>query len=148
MHKEHMSSLAHHSNVEKHSDQAMGFPHDKTTHHFRILPGGGAIEITANDASDKTDMSAIRGHLSQTADLFSKGEFSAPMFIHSGIPPGVTTMKLLKEKIRYRYEEVSSGGRVSIESDDRLAVAAIHDFIRFQISEHQTGDPLTLPGAK
>jgi hypothetical protein len=37
---------------------------------------------------------------------------------------------------------------VSIESDDRVAVAAIHDFLRFQISEHQTGDPLTLPGTE
>ena len=148
MHKEHMSSLAHHRDVEKHGDQAMGFPHDKTTHHFRILPDGGVIEITANDASDKSNAAAIRGHLSQISDLFSKGDFSTPVFIHDGIPPGVTTMKLLKEKIRYHYEELSSGARVSIESDDRLAVAAIHDFLRFQISEHQTGDPLTLPGAE
>jgi hypothetical protein len=148
MHKEHMSSLAHHKDVEKHGDQAMGFPHDKTSHHFRILPGGGAIEITANDASDKANTAAIRGHLSQISDLFLKGDFAAPMFIHDGIPPGVTTMKLLKEKIRYRYEEVSSGARVSIESDDPLAVAAIHDFLRFQISEHQTGDPVTIPGAE
>jgi hypothetical protein len=34
-------------------------------------------------------------------------------------------MKLLKEKTRYLDEEVSSGGRVSIESDDQLAVAAM-----------------------
>ena len=146
MHKEHMSSAAHHKDVEKHGDQAMGFPHDKTTHHFRILSSGGAIEITANDASDQTDTAAIRGHLSQIPDLFSKGDFSKPMFIHDGIPPGVTTMKLLRGKIRYHYEEISSGGRVSIESDDQLAVAAIQDFLRFQISEHQTGDELTPSG--
>lgn len=145
MHKEHMSSSAHHQDVEKHGDQAMGFPHDETTHHFRILSRGGAIEITANGASDQTNTAAIRGHLSQISDLFSKGDFSKPMFIHDGIPPGVTTMKLLKDKIRYHYEEISSGARVSIESDDQLAVAAIHDFLRFQIAEHQTGDPLTPP---
>lgn len=27
-----------------------GFPHDQTTHHFRLLPDGGAIEVTVNDA--------------------------------------------------------------------------------------------------
>ncbi len=48
-HKEHMQqALQHQSNVEKHGDQAMGFPHDKTTHRFRLYPDGGAIEVTVN----------------------------------------------------------------------------------------------------
>jgi hypothetical protein len=42
----------HQADVEKHGDMAMGFPHDQTTHHFRLLPDGGAIEITVNDAKD------------------------------------------------------------------------------------------------
>src|SRR5512137_269646 len=33
-------------------DRAMGFSHDKTTHHFVLLPDGGAIELTANDGRD------------------------------------------------------------------------------------------------
>jgi hypothetical protein len=49
-------------------------------------------------------------------------------------------MQLLKTKIRYHYEETPSGARVRIESEDPVALAAIHDFLRFQISEHQTGD--------
>jgi hypothetical protein len=28
--------------VQSHGDQAMGFPRDKTTHHFRILSDGGS----------------------------------------------------------------------------------------------------------
>jgi len=46
---------AHHADVNKHGDLAMGFPHDKTTHHFRLRSDGGAIEITANDSNDKTN---------------------------------------------------------------------------------------------
>lgn len=56
-------------------------------------------------------------------------------------------MKLLKAKIRYKYEEISSGGRVLIESGDPAALAAIHDFLRFQISEHQTGDSVVVEAA-
>jgi hypothetical protein len=79
--------------------------------------------------------------------MFGNGDFTAPMFVHDGIPPGVTTMKLLKAKIRYKYEEISSGGRVRIESSDPVALAAIHDFLRFQITDHQTGDTLAVENA-
>lgn len=140
MHPQHAD--AHHAAVEKHGDQAMGFPHDKTTHHFRLTRDGGMIEVTANDPSDKTNTATVRSHLSHIADLFAKGDFSAPMFIHDGVPPGVTTMQLLKEQIRYQYGEMPSGGQVRIVSMDHVAVAAIHDFLRFQITEHQTGDSL------
>jgi len=47
MHKEHMKgSSQHQADVEKHGDQAMGFSHDKTTHHFRLYSDGGAIEVS------------------------------------------------------------------------------------------------------
>jgi TusA-related sulfurtransferase len=133
---------SHQAIVESHGDQAMGFPHDKTTHHFRLLSDGGAIEVTTNDPRDKTDMTAIRSHLTQIAQMFADGDFSMPMFIHDGTPPGVTTMKLMKPTIHYTYEEMPAGGRVRIKSDDPIAIAAIHDFLRFQINEHQTGDSL------
>jgi hypothetical protein len=140
MHKEHAAADSHNAVVEKHGDQAMGFPHDATTHHFLLSEYGGSIEVTTIDKNDKTNAEAIRSHLSHIAVLFNNGDFTTPMFVHDGIPPGVTTMKLLKSKIRYKYQELSSGGRVRIESADPVAVAAVHDFLRFQISEHHTGD--------
>jgi hypothetical protein len=66
------------------------------------------------------------------------------MFIHDTIPPGIKTMQLLKAEIRYLYEELPTGARLTIESSDPVAVAAVHDFLRFQISDHQTGDPITV----
>jgi hypothetical protein len=134
------SQDAHHAAVEMHGDQAMGFAHDKTTHHFRLSDTGGAIEVTANDPNDSADIDAIRMHLTHIAVMFRSGDFSAPMFIHSTIPPGVTTMELLKKKIRYTFEPIAAGGRVRIVSNDPVAVAAIQDFLRFQIADHQTGD--------
>ncbi|SPE27829.1 conserved exported hypothetical protein [Candidatus Sulfotelmatobacter sp. SbA7] len=139
MHDQH---AAHHAVVESHGDQAMGFPHDKTTHHFRLLSDGGAIEVAANDPNDKANIGAIRTHLSHIAMMFADGDFSTPMFVHDGVPPGVTTMKLLKSAIHYTYGEMQSGAAVRIKSDDPVALAAIHDFIRFQITDHQTGDSL------
>src|SRR5579859_2960739 len=92
MHKEHMKEQ-HRADVEKHGDEAMGFPHDKTTHHFRLYSDGGAIEVTANDGKDSQNMQAIQSHLKHIATMFSNGEFSIPMFVHDQMPPGVPVMK-------------------------------------------------------
>jgi TusA-related sulfurtransferase len=113
-----------------------------------MAPDGGAIEVTANDPQDKTNTEAIRSHLSHIAVMFGNGDFSTPMFVHDSVPPGVTTMKIVKATIRYKYEDISSGGRVRIESSDPVALAAIHDFLRFQISDHQTGDSLVVENAR
>jgi len=141
MHDQHQPQ-SHHAVVESHGDQAMGFPHDQTTHHFRMFSDGGAIDVTVNDRNDKSNTDAIRSHLSHIAIMFGNADFSTPMFIHDGVPPGVTTMKLMKSGISYKYEEIPSGARVRIQSTDAIALAAIHDFLRFQITEHATGDSL------
>jgi len=144
MHAQHLAQQAHRAVVESHGDEAMGFPHDKTTHHFRMTPDGGAVEVSVNDPNDKPNTEAIRAHLSHITMMFGDGDFSIPTFIHDGVPPGVTTMKLMKSAIHYTYEKMPSGGRIRIKSDDPIAVAAIHDFVRFQIREHQTGDALEM----
>jgi hypothetical protein len=139
MHAQH-AGQSHQAIVEGHGDQAMGFPHDKTTHHFRMAADGGSIEVTTKDSGDKANTAAIRSHLAHIAMMFGNGDFSAPIFIHDGVPSGVTTMKLMKSDIQYKYEEMPVGGRVGIKSDNPIAVAAIHDFLRFQIKDHETGD--------
>jgi hypothetical protein len=138
MHKEMKSQ--HHGDVEKHGDEAMGFTHDKTTHHFRILPDGGAIEVTLNDAKDADNLQAIRMHLRHITTMFADGNFSIPMFVHSEVPPGVTEMKDRRAEITYTFEELAAGGRVRIVTQNRDALNAVHDFLNFQIQDHQTGD--------
>ena len=140
MHKEHMKAAQHQAEVETHGDEAMGFPHDKTTHHFRLLPDGGAIEVTVNDGKDTQDVQAIHSHLAHIVTMFSNGDFSLPMFIHSQVPPGVTEMKEKRGAISYTLEELPGGGRVRIKTADRDALNAIHDFLNFQIEDHHTGD--------
>jgi len=82
MNKEHTKER-HQADVEKHGDEAMGFPHDSTTHHFRLFPDGGAIEVTLNDSNDTQNIQAIRSHLTHIATMFSNGDVSVPMFVHS-----------------------------------------------------------------
>jgi len=141
MHKEHMKEESQHqADVEKHGDEAMGFPHDKTTHHFRLYSDGGAIEVTVNDTKDSQNVQAIRSHLAHITTMFSNGEFSIPMFVHDQVPPGVLVMKDKHTEISYGFEELPTGGRVRIKTTNPDALKAVHDFLSFQIDEHHTGD--------
>ena len=148
MHATHADPHDHHAIVENHGDQAMGFPHDKTTHHFLLSDTGGSINVTANDPKDSADIQTIRMHLEHIATAFASGDYSTPMFVHDEVPPGVTSMKILKDQIHFRYESLDAGARVIIASDNPLALAAIHDFLRFQITDHRTGDPLEVQAPK
>ena len=58
------------------------------------------------------------------------------------VPPGVPAMKRLKDAITYEYVSTEKGARVVISTTNPDALSAIHDFLRFQIHEHQTGDKL------
>jgi hypothetical protein len=76
--------------------------------------------------------------------MFSNGEFSIPMFVHDQVPPGVPVMKEKHAEISYSFEELPAGGRVRIKTENRDALDAIHEFLRFQIADHHTGDKIDI----
>lgn len=136
----------HHAGVDARGDKVMGFDHTKTTHHFLLSAAGGSIEVTVNRAEDRDNRDAIRAHLTHIAKMFSEGDFEAPMLIHGRTPPGVAVMKRKKTVVQWKYEELENGGRVVATTKDPEALSAIHEFLRFQISDHRTGDPGTVKG--
>ena len=144
MHAGHMKAQAsgeqRFAEMQERGNRSMGFDQSKTTHHFRSLADGGAIEVTVNDPADTANLAAIRNHLSQIAKQFAAGDFSAPMMTHAEMPPGAAEIQKLKDKIAYAYEELPGGARVRITTGDPTALAAVHDFFAYQIKEHRTGD--------
>lgn len=130
----------HRQGVVERGDHVMGFSHDKTAHHFRLYPVGGAIEATVNNARDTESRDAIRVHFAHIAKMFAAGDFSAPMLIHVQNPPGTADMKRLRDAIQYELENTEHGCRIRITTKNAEALRAVHEFLRFQISDHQTGD--------
>ena len=122
----------------------MGFDQDATVHHFRLHADGGSIDIAAKSRNDAANRDAIRSHLPHIAAMFGDGNFEAPMLIHQTNVPGTDKMAALKNRIRFVYVETPVGGRLDIFTSDKAALAAVHDFMRFQITDHKTGDPLTV----
>ncbi len=133
-----------HAEMMKRGDTGMGFAHEKTTHHFFLLRDGGVIRVSANDPKDDVSRDHIRMHLSHVATMFSKGDFNIPMFIHDTTPPGVPTMERLHKEIHYHYEQTDAGAKIVIATTNPAALKAVHEFLRFQISEHQTGDRMEI----
>jgi hypothetical protein len=136
----HSDHSDHDAQVDSRGDAVMGFDHDKTTHGFRLTPRGGVIEVMTNDPKDTESREAIQAHLAHIAKMFAAGDFDAPMLIHGQQPPGVDVMKREKDKIEWKYVETEHGGRVVARSEDAKVREAIHEFLRFQIAEHRTGD--------
>jgi hypothetical protein len=131
-----------HGAATERANHGMGFDQLKTTHHFLLQKAGGTIEVTAKQADDATSIAQIRQHLRHISEAFGSGDFSLPLFVHATEPPGVQTLRARREHLRLRFEEVRGGGKVVIETADAAARDALYEFLRFQIREHKTGDPL------
>ena len=140
------SQSDHHAGVVQRGEShtGMGFSQTTTTHHFILTPNGGIVQVTANDPQNTEQIETIQMHMKHIAQMFSEGNFSIPHFVHDQTPPGVSTMKELKNTIQYLAEPLSNGGRIKIETSSPQGIAAIHDFLRFQIKDHETGDPSTV----
>jgi hypothetical protein len=135
-----MSKAAEHrAGVDHRHDAAAGVSHDASVHHFLLAPDGGTIRLEATRDAP-ADRDQIRMHLRHVARSFADGNFELPMLIHDQVPPGVAVMKTKKAAIQYAFSETENGGEVRITTRDGAALAAVHDFLRFQIDDHGTGD--------
>jgi hypothetical protein len=141
-HEEHLAQIETDAALKKRGAAAMGFDQEKTTHHFLLTADGGVIEVDVNEAPDASTRDAIRSHLKEIAGEFARGAFAKPFATHGEVPPGVKTMQQRFGVIRFHYEDTPGGGRVLVQTADRKAKTAVHEFLRYQIREHATGDPL------
>ena len=132
---------AHAHGVDTRGDAAMGFSHLATTHHFLLRQDGGVIEVTAKDPADAASVTRIRTHLRHITQAFAAGDFTLPGVIHDRVPPGVDVLKAQRDRVRYTFEEKTAGAAVRLRSEDPTVLRAIHEFLRFQIADHRTGDP-------
>jgi hypothetical protein len=72
--------------------------------------------------------------------LSLEGNFNAPMLVHGTTVPGTSTMNRLKEKLHWDLQETPRGARINVTADNKEALDAVHEFLKFQIDDHKTGD--------
>lgn len=141
-HQEHLKQLAKDDALKQRGGKAMGFDQDTAEHHFILEAAGGSIRVTVKADADRKVLEEVRRHLRTIAGEFSQGDFGKPFQTHDQVPAGVAEMKSAARAITYRYEDVAGGGALRIRTMEAGAVRAIHEFLRYQIREHKTGDSL------
>jgi len=142
------SQRDHEAALKSHGDHAMGFSQDKSTHHFYLFADGGMIQVEASSAKDAETKNQIQMHLNHIAQMFADGNFKIPMFVHDEVPPGVPVLQQKKTDIVYKFEKTEFGGRVRVTTKNAEALHAVHDFLRYQITDHKTGDSLEVSTTK
>ena len=131
----------HQAEVEERHQHTTGVPTDGTRHRFTLTKDGGSIRLSVEAPDQTASRDRIREHLQEISRSFSAGDFSMPTRIHDRLPPGAAAMKAHGGAIHYVYSERPDGGDVTIRTQDAAALAAVHEFLRFQILDHGTGDP-------
>lgn len=135
----------HHAALNARGARFMGFSQETTTHHFLLAKDGGRIQVTANDAKDAESIRQIREHLRHISEVFGKGDFALPGLVHgTETVPGVAAMTQHGADLTFTVEEIDRGAHVRIAGTTPEAVAAVHDFLKFQITDHKTGDSLVV----
>jgi hypothetical protein len=114
---------------------AMGVDQYTSWHHFEPLADGGRIMLQ-RDSTDTAGTRAIREHLQDIAMRFRAGDFAIPGFVHAQQVPGAVVMAAKCAAIRYVFHPLPGGGEVRIVTRDSSAVAAVHQFLAFQRTEH------------
>jgi hypothetical protein len=131
----------HDAELNKRGDHVMGFSHEKTTHHFELNHDGGIIEVRTNDLADSQSRDEIRSHFQHIVQMFATGNFNVPMLVHSTKDvPGTAVMSQQKNQLHWQLEDTARGARIVITADNKPALDAVHEFLRYQIDDHKTGD--------
>jgi len=136
------AQVDHRAAVDHRHDAVSGVSHEAAVHHFLLTPDGGAIRLEATDAAPAADRDRIRRHLQTVARAFAAGDFAMPLQVHGRVPPGVKTLRKRRREITYAFSPTEKGGEVHLSTSDPTALSAIHAFLRFQIEDHGTGDPI------
>jgi hypothetical protein len=125
--------------LQQRGETAMGVNQYTSQHVFEPLPDGGRI-VLQREASDSVGVAAIRAHMDTISKSFGNGDFAVPGFVHAtGDVPGTAVMKRLKAEITYTPRDLPGGAQVVISTRNPEAVAAIHEFLAFQRTDHRTG---------
>ena len=113
---------------------------DSASYQFVVTRSGGLIRLTVDDPDNAEAAGRAQIDLREAAAQYARGEFSGEPATHGLTPPGTPQMRQLRNRIIYTEHAIQDGAELIISSTDARAVTAIHQFLEFQIREHQSGD--------
>jgi hypothetical protein len=116
--------------------QVMPFDLERTTHRFTKSATGGVQTVTADDPADAQQVKLIRGHLTEEAAGFSRGDYGDPATIHGTDMPGLRDLEQGHTRIDIRYLETLAGAQITYTTSDPSLVKALHSWFDAQVTDH------------
>jgi hypothetical protein len=121
------------------------------TLHVYLSEDGGMIEVTVDNARSRSAapdetarLQTLQAGLATVAARFATGEFATPDLVQGDNVPGTAALKRVRDRIEFAYAETLDGGVVRIRTKFARARSAIHEFLRYLIVVHKTGDALEI----
>jgi hypothetical protein len=114
----------------------MGVDQYTSLHRFETLPDGGRISLQ-RDPKDSAGAARIRAHMRTIATAFGRGDFALPGQVHARRVPGTEMMAARRQSIQYDTDTLPGGAQLRLTTGDPVALAAIHEFLRFQRQDHR-----------
>ena len=130
------------SDINIRFSKSLGTDANRIFQHYYLVKNGGVIEFTAKDPADNTSIAAVQKYLETQKDLFEKGKNEGDTEVHGKTADGMPVLKKLRNEITFFAVKNEEGAVLRMFSTNEQARQAIQDFIKFQINEHKTGDPL------
>ena len=124
--------------------KSLGTDANRIFQHYYLVKNGGVIEFTAKDPADNASIAAVQKYLLAQKDLFEKGKNEGDSEVHGKVADGTLVLKKLRNEITFFTVKNEDGAVLRMFSVNEQARQAIQDFIKFQINEHKTGDPLVV----
>lgn len=123
--------------VQDRGASVMGVDQYTSQHVFESLPDGGRIVLERDDLTDTAAVRAIQAHMRDIERAFRAGDFNAPFQVHALVVPGTGVMAEKRAVITYVASDLPRGGQLRVTSRDAGAVAAVHQFLAFQRTDHR-----------
>lgn len=123
--------------VQARGESVMGVNQYTSQHVFEGLPDGGWIILERSDTTDSAGIATIRAHIDTIVSDFRTGNFNKPFQVHAQVVPGTAVMAARASEIEYQAVTRPGGAAVRITTTDPTALAAVHEFLAFQRSDHR-----------
>jgi hypothetical protein len=94
---------------------------DMSLKRIRFEADGGAIEVEAKRVNDTQTRDAVRQRLRHD--------------LREQFPSATPAMQEHRNRIKYKYQETTRGGRIRIIAKDHAALAAVQEFLRSQMTQ-------------
>lgn len=122
--------------VARLGSEIMPFDLDATTHVFDPTPDGGIQTVIADDPDDEQQVEQIRRHLAEEAEVFRRGDFSDPAFIHGDDMAGIDELSKHLGALTIRYRDVDGGAQIVYKTPHPELIAALHVWFEAQLTDH------------